>query len=314
MKRLNALLLVFLALTLVLSACAPATPAAPQVTSTPEQITVVDGEGSEVRLNAPAQKIISLAPSNTELLFALGAGGQIIARDDFSNYPQEAASIASVGGDMGKYNLEEIARLQPDLILTSPLMTPEGVQSLKTITPNVFVVPNPKGFDDLFANIKNVGALSGRSAEAEALASDLSGRVKAVEEKVAQATAKPKVFYELDATEPSKPWTAGPGTFIDVAISAAGGQNVGASLQGEWAQISQEELIVQNPDFILLGDATYGGVKPADVAARPGWDAVAAVKNNQVFEFNDDLVSRPGPRMVEGLEEMAKIFHPELFK
>jgi len=314
MKRLNALLLVFLALTLLLSACAPVPPAAPQVANTPEQIVVVDGEGSEVRLNAPAQKIVSLAPSNTELLFALGAGGQIIARDDFSNYPQEAASIASVGGDMGKYNLEEIARLQPDLILTSPLMTPEGVQSLKTITPNVFVVPNPKGFDDLFANIKNVGTLSGRSAEAEALVSDLSGRVKAVEEKVAQATVKPKVFYELDATEPSKPWTAGPGTFIDVAINAAGGQNVGASLQGEWAQISQEELIVQNPDFILLGDATYGGVTPADVAARSGWDAVAAVKNNQVIEFNDDLVSRPGPRMVQGLEEMAKIIHPELFK
>lgn len=314
MKRYNALLLACLALILMLSACTPATPAAPQVTSTPEQIVVVDGEGNEVRLNASAQKIISLAPSNTELLFALGAGGQIIARDDFSNYPQEAASIPSVGGDMGKYNLEEIARLQPDLILTSPLMAAEGIQSLKTITPNVFVVPNPKGFDDLFANLKNVGALAGRTSEAEQLVSDLSGRVKAVEEKVAQASARPKVFYELDATEPAKPWTAGPGTFIDMVINAAGGQNLGASLQGEWAQISQEDLIVQNPDFILLGDATYGGVKAADVAARPGWDGVAAVKNNQVFEFNDDLVSRPGPRMVQGLEEMAKIFHPDLFK
>ena len=215
---------------------------------------------------------------------------------------------------MGKLNLEEIARLQPDLILASPLTADEALQSLKTITPNVFVVPNPKSFDELFTNLKNIGALTGRTAEAETLVSDLSARVKAVEEKVAQAAAKPKVFYELDATEPAKPWTAGPGTFIDLIIATAGGQNLGAGLQGEWAQISQEELIVQSPDYILLGDATYGGVKPADVAARPGWEAIAAVKNNQVFEFNDDLVSRPGPRMVQGLEEMAKIFHPDLFK
>jgi iron complex transport system substrate-binding protein len=97
-------------------------------------------------------------------------------------------------------------------------------------------------------------------------------------------------------------------------INLAGGQNLGAVLSGEWAQISQEELIVQNPDVILLGDALYGGITAESVAARPGWDGIAAVQNQRVEPFNDDLVSRPGPRMIEGLETLAKMLHPELFQ
>jgi iron complex transport system substrate-binding protein len=128
------------------------------------------------------------------------------------------------------------------------------------------------------------------------------------------AAQKPKVFYELDATDPAKPWTAGPGTFIDLLIGLAGGQNIGASLSGDWAQISQEALIVQNPDIILLGDALYGGITPESVAARPGWSGISAVSAKRVLTINDDLVSRPGPRMIDGLEALAKSIHPELFK
>jgi iron complex transport system substrate-binding protein len=156
--------------------------------------------------------------------------------------------------------------------------------------------------------------LTGHQAEADKLVSDLRARVKTIEDKLAGVTEKPKVFYELDATDPAKPWTAGPGTFIDLLIGMAGGQNVGSSLKGDWAQISQEDLIMQNPDVILLGDSLYGGIKPEQVAARPGWNGITAVKTNHVLEFNDDLVSRPGPRMVQGLEELAKILHPDLYK
>jgi iron complex transport system substrate-binding protein len=199
-------------------------------------------------------------------------------------------------------------------VLASPLTPAEGVQSLREITPNVFVVPNPTNLDELYDNLVDVGTLTGRTAEANRLVADLSARAEAVLERVAGASEKPLVFYELDSTEPAKPWTAGPGTFVDLLIGLAGGRNVGASLSGEWAQISQEELIVQNPEIILLGDALYGGVTPEQVAARPGWDGIAAVQNERVLVFNDDLVSRPGPRLVEGLEEMAKLLHPDLFE
>ena len=312
MFRTRKLLLVFLALTLLLAACTPA--ATPAATPTSAAIVISDGEGKEFRLEQPAQRIISLAPSNTEILFALGAGGQVVAREDFSNYPAEAASLPSVGGSMMTYNLEEITKQTPDLILASPLTPAEQITAMQAITPNIYVLPNPKDLEGLYTNLLNVGALTGRSSEAEALVSDLRARAKVVMDKIATVTEKPTVFYELDATDPAKPWTAGPGTFIDLLINLAGGQNIGAALTGDWAQISQEELLVKNPDIILLGDALYGGITPESVAARPGWNVIAAVKNQRVETFNDDLVSRPGPRMIDGLEALAKAIHPELFK
>lgn len=303
-----------LGLASILSACSPAATATPAAAPTSEPIVLTDALGNEIRLSAPAQRIISLAPSNTELLFAVGAGKQIVARDDFSNYPEEAGSLPSIGGSTGKLNLEEIAKLQPDLVLGSPLTAADVVESLKTITPNVFIVPNPTKLDGLYTNLTTVATLTGKTAETEKLVTDMRARAKTVQDKIAGAAAKPLVFYELDATDPAKPWTAGSGTFIDMLISLAGGQNLGGSLQGEYAQISQEELIVQNPEIIILGDSLYGGITPESVAARPGWESIAAVKNGKTLIFNDDLVSRPGPRMIDGLEELAKIIHPELFQ
>jgi iron complex transport system substrate-binding protein len=316
MKRFSTALTFLMAFAILLSACTASVPAVPPADSAPQAqpIVLTDSTGVEFRLDAPAQRIISLAPSNTEILFALGAGEQVIAREDFSNYPEAAASLPSVGGSMANYDLETTASLQPDLILASPLTPPETLQSLKEITPNVFVVPNPTELDGLYANLDAVGQLTGRTAEAAAMITDMKARAQVVFDKVNSVEDRPKVFYELDATDPSKPWTAGPGTFIDLLISLAGGQNIGSSLSGEWAQISQEALVVESPDVILLGDFTYGGITPEMVAARPGWESIQAVQNDRVLPFNDDLVSRPGPRLIDGLEEMAKAIHPDLFK
>ncbi len=310
MKRTPVTWLILLALAVLISACAPAAPVVP----TAAPIVVMDGTGKEFQFAAPAQRVISLAPSNTEILFAVGAAKEVIAREDFSNYPEEAVKLPSVGGNMGNYNLEEVARLEPDLILASPLTSPEALESLQKITPNVFVLPNPTDLQGLYDNLVMVGILTGHQSEAEALSASLKTRAEAVTEKVKGVTEKPKVFYELDATDPAKPWTSGPGTFVDLLIGLAGGQNVGASLSGEWAQISQEALIVENPDIILLGDALYGGITAELVAARPGWDGIAAVTNQMVLPFNDDTVSRPGPRMIDGLEELARVIHPDLFQ
>jgi iron complex transport system substrate-binding protein len=135
-----------------------------------------------------------------------------------------------------------------------------------------------------------------------------------VQEKVANVQTKPLVFYELDSTDVRAPWTSGPGTFIDALLSMAGGRNVGSILKDPWAQISLEELVRQNPDLILLGDYTLGGVTPELVKQRTGWGTLAAVKNNKVYPFDDNRVSRPGPRLVDGLEALANLMHPELFK
>jgi iron complex transport system substrate-binding protein len=139
------------------------------------------------------------------------------------------------------------------------------------------------------------------------------GRVEAVTGKTASVSTSPKVFYELDSTDPNAPYTAGPGTFIDTLIGMAGGQNVGSVLESQYGQLSTEELLVQNPDLILLGDAAYG-VTVESVGERAGWEDLDAVKNGRVHPFDDNLISRPGPRLVDALEELARMIHPELFE
>ncbi|KAA3657999.1 MAG: ABC transporter substrate-binding protein, partial [Chloroflexi bacterium] len=136
----------------------------------------------------------------------------------------------------------------------------------------------------------------------------------AVSDTITAVEEKPLVFYEIDGTDPNAPCTTGTGTFVDTLINMAGGENVAAVLEGAWIQISIEELIVQDPELILLGDALWGGVTPEAVAAREGWDGLTAVQSNNVFPFDDNLVSRPGPRLVDGLEAMAQFLHPELFE
>jgi iron complex transport system substrate-binding protein len=203
--------------------------------------------------------------------------------------------------------------LQPDLILAADINPPEQVKALEDLGYTVFTLPNPTDMPGMFANLITVGQLTGHEAESQQLVDALQDRVAAVEEKVASLDDRLLVFYELDATEPNSPWTTGAGTFIDTLITMAGGENLGRVLQGEWAQISVEELIVQDPDVIVLGDYTWGGITPEDVAARNGWEGLSAVKNQRIYPFDDNLVSRPGPRMVDGLEELARLLYPDLF-
>jgi iron complex transport system substrate-binding protein len=276
------------------------------------KIQLQDGLGREVLLEKPAARVVSLAPSVTEILFAVGAGSQVVGRDTFSNYPEEVTSIQDVGGSMGGYSLETIASLNPDLVIAAEINTPEQVSALEGLGVKVYYLSNPTDLEGIYDMLQTVGELSGHTKEAAALTSSLKERVQLVQQAIIKAETKPVVFYELDGTDPAKPWTAGPGSFVDLLISEAGGRNAAAAMQSQWAQISIEELLVQNPDVILLGDSIYG-MTPEQVAARPGWDGLGAVKEGRVYPFNDDLVSRPGPRLVDGLEELARLVHPELY-
>lgn len=313
--RFSSLSLIPLILSLLLAACAPvATPApsaAPAATAAPIKLT--DGLKREVTLAAPAKRIVSLAPSNTEILFALGLGAQVVGVDDFSDYPSEAKKLPSVGGSMGKYNLEAITALKPDLVLAAEINTPEQVKAIQDLGLIVFYLSNPQTLEGMFTSLQLVAQLGGVEGKANELAQSLQARIDAVKSKISAATQKPTVYYELDATDPGKPYTAGPGTFVDNLISLAGGQNIAADMTSPWGQISSEQIIARNPDIILLGDAAYG-VTPESVGQRPGFSAINAVKNAQVLTFDDNLVSRPTARLVDGLETLAKLIHPDLFK
>jgi iron complex transport system substrate-binding protein len=295
-------------LVMLLTACAPQ--AAP--TSAPATLTFTDGLGRDIKLDGPAQRIISMAPSNTEILFAIGAGDQVIGRDQLSDYPEEAKNAADIGSTFEALNTELIVSLEPDLVLAAEINTAEQVNQLEDLGLTVYYLKNPLTLEEMYGNIETVAQLTGHEAEAAALVESLRARVAAVDEKIAPISSRPSVFYELDATDPAKPFTAGKGTFITQLIERAGGYNIASDLE-DYPQMSLEQVVAADPAFIILGDARYG-ISPESVAQRPGWENLTAVKNGNVLPFNDDLVSRPGPRLVDALEELAKLLRPELFE
>ncbi len=291
---------------------APATQAATEPAAT-NTLTMTDGLGREITLNGPAQRVVSLAPSNTEILFAIGAGSQVVGRDEFADYPEEAKSIQSVGGSMGEYSSEAIVALKPDLVLAAEINPPELVKQLEDLGLTVYYLKNPKTIEEMYDNLAIAGQLTGH--DVTGMVDSLKARVAAVDEKVKSATDKPVVFYEIDATDPTKPYTYGPGTFGDLLITRAGGENLAtaAGITDPYPQLSLEQIVAANPDVIVLGDSMWG-VTPESIAIRPGWEELAAVTNKQVHPFDDNLVSRPGPRLVDGLEQLAKLLHPDLFQ
>ena len=278
-------------------------------TAMPAGITLTDGLGREVKLDKPAQHVVSLAPSNTEILYAIDASSQTVGRDEFSDYPEEAKSLPSVGGSMGEYSVESIVALKPDLVLAAEINTPELVKQLEDLGLTVYYLKNPTTIEEMYTNLEIVGQLTGH--DVTDLVDSLKARVKAVDEKIAPLSDHPIVFYEIDASDASKPYTYGPGTFGDLLIQRAGGENL-ATLTGitdPYPQVSLEQIVATNPNMIILGDAQWG-VTVDSVTARAGWDSIDAVKNNQIFAFDDNLVSRPGPRLVDGLEQLAQLLHP----
>ena len=288
-------------------------PAGVEAMAAPPVLRFQDDMDRSIELNGPAQRIVTLGPSSLESLFAIGAGSQIVGREEFSTYPDEALEITSVGSLWGEIPTEAILALEPDLVIAPEIISLEQIKTLEDLGLIIYFQANPTNFDGLWKNLRDLAALTGREVEAEALIAALDARVQTVQGKIAPLSYAPSVFYELDATDPQNPYTIGEDTFINTLIRMAGGINIGQVLEGQYAPISSEEVINQNPAIILLADAPYG-VTPDMIAERAGWEVIAAVQDGKVYEFDPFLVSVPGPRMVDGLEAMAKIFHPEVFE
>jgi iron complex transport system substrate-binding protein len=293
----------------LITLAAGCTPPTPQ-TAAPQPVVVTDSRGQEVRLTSDVQRIVSLAPSNTEILFALGLGDKVVGVTNFCDYPEEAKAIEKVGDAMSM-NVEKIISLSPDLILAIEGM-PEVMAKLEEVGLPL-VVLQPTDLPSIYETIELVGRAAGAEEAAQALVASMRQRVDAIGAKTSAAQSRPKVFYELDATDPAKPYTPGSGTWHDAFIELAGGINIAGTLDMAWVQFSTEEIIAQDPDLIMLGDANYG-VSAEAVAQRPGWDVISAVQEGAIYPIDDNTISRPGPRVVEGIEALARIIHPELFE
>jgi len=268
-------------------------------------IVFTDDAGREISLPAEPHRLVSLSASNTEILFALGLEDRIVGVDDYSDYPPAAKNKPKVGG-FATTELEKVVAAEPDLVLASNIHTKTVVGELEHRGLKVMVVDSPdvKGVLD---RIRLVGKTTGREREAEALVSQMKSKIDLVEARLA-GVEPVKVFYELS---PSL-HTAGQGTFVDDMIRLAGGINVAAGAGKGWPQLNQESLFMLDPEVILLADHSAGQT-PEQAAARPGWKQISAVKSGRVFTIDPNLANRAGPRVVEGLELMAKMLHPEKF-
>lgn len=279
---------------------------------TPEPILLTDGYGREVSIPEPAKRVVSIAPSSTEILFAVGAAAQVVGRDELSDYPPEAMEVTSIGTTYGELNVEAIVALEPDLVLAAIINSPEHVQALEDLGLIVFVLPNPMGMDELFEVLEMTGRLTGHETEAEDLVDELEVRVETVLETLAGAEPVP-VFYEIDGTDPNAPWTTGPGTFQDVLIGLAGGENIASDVEF-WGQLSLEEIVARDPRVIVFSEGPYFSTTPESFVERPGWGEITAVINDDVYGIDTNWIDRPGPRYVDALEALARVLHPELFE
>jgi len=282
-----------------------------------KEITLVDALGNVVVLTSPPERIVSLAPSNTEMLFAVGAGDKVVGVTDYCNYPYnftawiEAGNMTSIGNYYGP-SVEPIVALDPDLVLASTGSL-DAAENLKSLGYNVLVIES-KTIEGVLQDILLVGRATDRHIEAGALVSEIRQRIDAVANQATAATTTPKVYHEV-WNEP--PMSAGPGTFISELMTLAGGENIFNDATTSWPVVSSEAIIEKNPDVMVFPDMYMGRQNfyetVEDVENRPGWELISAVQNDAIYEINADIISRSGPRLADALEALAKMIHPEIF-
>ncbi|MFC1926309.1 ABC transporter substrate-binding protein [Chloroflexota bacterium] len=290
---------------------APTATPAPTSAPTPAPIVGSDDYDRPFELKSVPQRIVSLDPSNTETLFALGLGDIVVGVTDYCNYPEEATEKTKVGSLYPGFSLEQIVALEPDLVLGFGYTLPNYVPKLEKLGLTVIVLA-PEDLDGILSNIELVGMVTATEVTAKAITDDMRKRIEAVVTKTKDA-ARPMVLWEFDGTDTTKPWVAGPGSFNDVLIELAGGENVGADGAGPAFQMSAEAIVAADPEIVLLSDFLYG-VSIESVTERAGWTVISAVRNDRICPITDpNLTDRRGPRIVEGLEMVAEMIHPELF-
>jgi iron complex transport system substrate-binding protein len=291
----------------------PATTATPPASASPSAaagtfpMTLTDDEGTQVALAAEPAKIVSLTPAATELLFALGVGDRIVGKvEDFTPYPPEVTAIPDVA-KFGEVDTEKIVALGADLVIAggNSFNPPDKIAQLRTLGVPVLVVYAPD-VAGVLKDIELIGVAVGKSPESK----DLTASMQAAFDQVAAATAdfpKPRVFYELDASQ--KIYTAADDSFLAEMITLAGGAPITTGSTTNF-EIPLETLVTADPELILLGDAAYGTTAEA-VKARNGWSVMTAIKSGAIVPVDDVVISRPGPRLVDGLRALALAIHPD---
>ena len=271
-------------------------------------VTVVDDEGTEVTIEAYPERVISLSPASTETVFALGAGDRLVGGTDYDDYPPEAVGLTDVATYTGVL-MEQVVALEPDLVLAAgnSFTPPDDIARMRELGYAVVVLYAPD-VDSVLSDIELIGTSIGAPVEAAAMTAEMAAQMDVISEAATAAGSTPSVFYELGA-EPEI-YAPAPDSFLADMIVRAGGEPITTADPALWS-IPLEELVVADPEVIVLGDATYGTC-PDAVAARPGWEGMTAVVNGAVRPVDDVPITRPGPRLAQGLASLARALHPQL--
>jgi iron complex transport system substrate-binding protein len=292
----------------VLAACGSGTTSgggSPSPAASAGPITLTDDSGATVTLKQPAARIVSLAPANTETAFAVGAGAKMVAGTSYDNYPAAAKNLPKIG-DFSNPSVEKIASFNPDLVLAAGGIQAALRSKLEKLGMQVYVV-DPRTYDGVMNDIANLGKLAGTTAQAQQVVDTMKKAQSDVQSKVG-TLAKASTFLEIY----SKPlMTAGSATFIDDMIGIAGGTNLGAAAGSGYPNFSSEVLVKDDPAVYIADSGSMS--KPGDISKRAGFAGLTAVKDGHVYVIQDDLIARPGPRLAQGLVDLAKMIHPEAY-
>ncbi len=314
-RRFFAIIALLFVLGTLLAACGSAVPAAQ--TSCPT-LKAQDAYGKDIAFSCTApQRIITLIPSESEIVAALGLSDKVVAVDNYTDYPADLANKEKISNSGGVYNIEKIVALKPDLVLSDSAITAKDFSGqevdskLASLGLRVVDLPFVHTLSDMLRNITIVGALTLTQQKAQQVVSSLQQRIDAVKNKVAGQPQHPTVYLEEDYSTPGSPYTVGSGSKEDNLIQEAGGVNIFAdnTSGGGYPQVSDEAVIKANPQVIILAD----GVNPQQVPTRTGWSVIDAVQHQHVYAIDVNLISRPSPRLVDGFEALAKDINPALF-
>ncbi|GLV49052.1 ABC transporter substrate-binding protein [Thermus sp. LT1-2-5] len=263
-------------------------------------LTLTDDLGRSVTLKAPPKRVVSMLPSVTETVCALGACDRLVATDDYSDWPESVKRLPKAGG-LYNPNPELIVSLKPDLVLVSRYG--KLYETLERAGLTVFVV-RTETYEDIFKTVRTLAQLLGLGSQGERLVAQIQKEVYQEEARAAKAKARPRVYYEIDPT----PYTVGPESFIGVLIQKARGVNIVPKELGLFPKIAPEFVVEKNPEVIV---ATYPNARET-IQSRPGWSRVRAVQAGRICVYTggeDNLLSRPGPRVAQGLRLLVDCFH-----
>jgi iron complex transport system substrate-binding protein len=290
----------------ITAAPTPVVTAAPTPPATPAALTLIDDEGTTVTLAGVPDTVVSLTPATTELLFALGVGSKLAGRTDFDDYPPDALAAPVVATFEG-VNIEQVVDIEPDLVLAGGNnFTPaDDINRLRELGIPVLVV-YANDVDGVLSDIRLIGTAVGSETAAEAVVGAIQNRIDEVTAAVA-TLERPRVFYEIGNVP--EIYGPAPDSFVADMVVLAGGEPILTTDPAVFS-IPLERLVTEDPQVIVLGDAAYG-VCPSEVVTRAGWSGMTAVSDGEIRPVDDIIVTRPGPRLGEGLAALALAIHPE---